>query len=361
MHVVEEKPLDEKLPSVVTNAERDTLAKDTKSKKGIIGSQPRSNHSVFTHYPEDPNCEVCKETNTTRARCGIKPKKRVDGIAPSTKCGDLNTADHKNSERGKRVEMRIQKRFNRARWYHELDSELSEKNERNIGDNVVFTKISSSVTDNWKVKACQDWQWNHYTSTPHRSETNGVAERAVPRVNDGTAIAPVQSGLSEEFWLGLCDGMIVLLAQRARQKRQHSRFFLYIYGQTFDGPSTPFETLVDYVPITAKDKSRIHQYGQTTLKGIFFGYVPRAGGGWSGDLMIADYEDLHRIRSLRNLRETIFKKKKNKKYSEKKMTNFRLQPELWRLLGRPRPSSTAEGNFEREDNVEIEESDTMGS
>ena len=25
---------------------------------------------------------------------------------------------------------------------------------------------------------------------------------------------------------------------------------------------------------------------------MFLGYVPRAGGGWSGDLMTADYEDL---------------------------------------------------------------------
>ena len=52
--VVKEQSLDETLPSVATDAARDTLAKDTKSKKGIIGSQPRGNHNVFTHYPEDP-------------------------------------------------------------------------------------------------------------------------------------------------------------------------------------------------------------------------------------------------------------------------------------------------------------------
>ena len=32
-------------------------------------------------------------------------------------------------------------------------------------------------------KACEDLSWNHCTSTPHRSETNGIAERAVRRVN----------------------------------------------------------------------------------------------------------------------------------------------------------------------------------
>ena len=51
-----------------------------------------------------PNCEVCKKTKPTRARCRIKPEKRVDGIAPSTKFGDLITVDHKilNVENGSR-------------------------------------------------------------------------------------------------------------------------------------------------------------------------------------------------------------------------------------------------------------------
>ena len=35
-------------------------------------------------------------------------------------------------------------------------------------------------------KACEDQLWNHCTATPHRSETNGIAERAVRRVKEGT-------------------------------------------------------------------------------------------------------------------------------------------------------------------------------
>ena len=95
--VVEEQSHDEKLPSVATDAGRDTLAEDTKSRKSIIGSQPRGNHNVFTHYPKGLNCEVCKKSKTTKTRTKRrgKPKKSVDGIAPSTKFGDLVTADHK--------------------------------------------------------------------------------------------------------------------------------------------------------------------------------------------------------------------------------------------------------------------------
>ena len=49
-------------------------------------------------------------------------------------------------------------------------------------------------------KACEDLSWNHCTSTPHRSETNGIAERAVPRVKEGTSAVLLQSGLNDSWW-----------------------------------------------------------------------------------------------------------------------------------------------------------------
>ena len=49
-------------------------------------------------------------------------------------------------------------------------------------------------------KACEELTLNHCTSTPHRSETNGIAERAVRRVKEGTSVALLQSGLDEKWW-----------------------------------------------------------------------------------------------------------------------------------------------------------------
>ena len=48
--------------------------------------------------------------------------------------------------------------------------------------------------------ACEDLSLNHCTSTPHRSETTGIAERAVRRVKDGTSAVLLQSGLNESWW-----------------------------------------------------------------------------------------------------------------------------------------------------------------
>ena len=49
-------------------------------------------------------------------------------------------------------------------------------------------------------EAYEDLSWNHCTSTPHRLETNGIAERAVRRVKEGTSAVLLQSGLDETWW-----------------------------------------------------------------------------------------------------------------------------------------------------------------
>ena len=45
------------------------------------------------------------------------------------------------------------------------------------------------------------------------------------------------------------------------------------FGQPFKGPIIPFGSLVEYHPITAKDQSRIHQFGKIVVPGLFFGYA----------------------------------------------------------------------------------------
>ena len=49
-------------------------------------------------------------------------------------------------------------------------------------------------------KSCKDLSWNHCPSTPHRSETNGIAERAVRRVKEGASAVLLQSCLDENWW-----------------------------------------------------------------------------------------------------------------------------------------------------------------
>ena len=94
-------------------------------------------HSVKTHFPEDRNCEICKRTNITRAPCR---RRNGEAVLRAEKFGDLITADHK------------------------------------------------VLSDNMRI------------SKPHRSETDGIAERAVRRVKEGTSAVLLQSGLNESWW-----------------------------------------------------------------------------------------------------------------------------------------------------------------
>ena len=67
---------------------------------------------------------------------------------------------------------------------------------------------------------------------------------------------------------------------------------IYRFGQPFKGPIIPFGSLVEYYPISAKDQSKIHQFGKKVLPGLFLAYALYAGGIWKGDIMVADIEEL---------------------------------------------------------------------
>ena len=59
---------------------------------------------------------------------------------------------------------------------------------------------SFTLTNHLKFgKSREDHSWNNCTSTPHRSETNGIVERAVRRIKEGTSEL-LQSGLGEKWW-----------------------------------------------------------------------------------------------------------------------------------------------------------------
>ena len=50
--------------------------------------------------------------------------------------------------------------------------------------------------------------------------------------------------------------------------------------------------MVQYHPITAKDQSKLHQFGIKVLPGIFVGYALCAGGIWKGDISVVGVEEL---------------------------------------------------------------------
>ena len=95
-------------------------------------------------------------------------------------------------------------------------------------------------------------------------------------MKEGTSAVLLQSGLDEKWW---ADSMECKNYLRNIQdllsdgKTPYERRF----GEPFKGPITPFGSLVEYYPISAKDQSRIHQFGKKVLPGLFLGYALYAG------------------------------------------------------------------------------------
>ena len=67
------------------------------------------------------------------------------------------------------------------------------------------------------------------------------------------------------------------------------------FGMPFDGPVIPFGAMVEYHPISAKDFSRLHQFGPKVLSSIFLEHVLSAGGIWEGVIMVAEIEELKQM------------------------------------------------------------------
>ena len=216
------------------------------------------------------------------------------------KFGDLITADHKvlsvgcESRNNHRYAVVVQDLATQWIQAYPCKTKTSQETQRSLqkfleperNPKVIYTDNSLEFG-----KACEDLSWNHCTSTPHRSETNGIAERAVRRVKEGTSAVLLQSGLNESW---CADSMECYTYLRnvtdllSDGKTPYERRF----GQPFKGPIIPFGSLVECHPITAKDQSRIHQFGKKVLPGLFLGYALYAGRIWKGDVLVADLEEL---------------------------------------------------------------------
>ena len=172
-------------------------------------------------------------------------------------------------------------------------------------------------------KACEDLFWNRCTSTPHRSETDGIDERAVRRMNEGTS-AILLSGSDKNWW---ADSMECYCYLRNMQDKLSDGKTPYErrFGEPFKGPIVTIGSLVEYHPISTKDQSSIHQFGKKVLPGIFLGYVLFSERIWKGDTLIVDLEELEEMDASEihakrlNLKEVIMHKSGGNSCSQSQM------------------------------------------
>ena len=122
----------------------------------------------------------------------------------------------------------------------------------------------------------------------------GIAERALRRIKEGTSAVLLQSGLDERWWADFMECHWYLRDIQdllSDVKTPYNRRF----GEPFKGPVIPFGSMVEFHPFSAKDLSRLHQFGRKVLPGIFFGYVLYEEEIWRGDILVADIEEWEKL------------------------------------------------------------------
>ena len=122
------------------------------------------------------------------------PDMQRDGLELPQKFGKIITADHKVSS--DEHESRMQHRYalvlsriscrNGVRVIQKR-KRFSDRTKVPQGFVLPSVKPGGTYTDNAPdfLRACENLVRNHDTSTPHRSETTGTAERAVRRLREG--------------------------------------------------------------------------------------------------------------------------------------------------------------------------------
>ena len=137
-------------------------------------------------------------TSVYRAPCR---RRNGEGVPRAANFGDLIAADHKvlsdncESRNNHRYAVVVQDLATQWIQTYPCKNKTSQETQRSLQKfleperkpKVIYTENSLEFG-----KACEDLSWNHCTSTPHRSETAGIAE--------GTFAVLLQSGLNESWW-----------------------------------------------------------------------------------------------------------------------------------------------------------------
>ena len=135
-------------------------------------------HSVYTHFPKDPNCDICLKTKRTRAGTVVPRAEHF---------GDLITADHRvlgegcESRNNHRYAVVVQDLATQWSQSYPCKTKTSQETEKNLLmflEPTMKPKVIYTVNSLEFGESCEELSWNHCTSTQHRSETKWIAERA---------------------------------------------------------------------------------------------------------------------------------------------------------------------------------------
>ena len=176
-------------PEVLTRTPKNAVFRPRSYSKGpnhaLEKVLTKETPSICTYSPKDRKCDICLRTKITRVPC----RKRTGTVVPRAEIfGDLITADHKVRNEGSESAVRCRGTRSRHSGIQSYPcknktktSQQTEKSLRNFPEPTQKPKVIYTDNSFEFGKSCEEVSWNHRTATTHRSESSGIAERAVRR------------------------------------------------------------------------------------------------------------------------------------------------------------------------------------
>ena len=110
------------------------------------------------------------------------------------------------------------------------------------------------------TKACEELSWNHDNSALHRSDTDGIGERAVRRVKEGTSTLSNQGSMNKSVTVIHQTFKVYWKMEHPLERRHDTPFRRAI----------PLGPKIFYHPISTRVGNRLHPHSSKVFKGITY-------------------------------------------------------------------------------------------
>jgi hypothetical protein len=154
------------------------------------------------------------------------------------------------------------------------------------GNSTVTLFYSDSAPE--LISAAQAMGWPHERATPGRPQTNGVAERAVRTVLDGTRSALLHAGFEERYWSLACQHWC--FAHNVQYDKLGNTPWMSRLKAKFLGQLLPFGVLIDFLP--SPIAADIPKFAPRAIPGLFIGWRVHTNGKWRNEYLVASMSQI---------------------------------------------------------------------
>ena len=275
-------------PPVAAEVQDDDVASGAERRD--LKAEAISLQHLLTHKPKNPWCTTCSRAKATRRPCR---RKSAFG-APPEHFGDQVTADHviAHSERsqgvtGDRAAVVVQDRGTRFLAGYPVDSKASKDAQACLMHFFGTASVKQVYTDNSPelIATVAAMRILNPTAVQGRPQTNGVAERAVREVMEGTRCALLQAGMPPGLWPYAMRHFST--AYNLLVDEDGSSPWLRRHGSEFPALRLPFGCLVDFIPEQVGPEDR-PKAAPRAIPGVFMGWKLQPGFTWGHAYRVTD-------------------------------------------------------------------------